>query len=105
MTLALLRRRGRAPAVPGGGLRVAEAAERRETAAVVKNVERTHGEWQLNYSHFAVPAACARAGLETCGSGRCGRLRARGWLGSAAAFSGPGAGVATVRRAVFEVRV
>lgn len=39
-----------------------------------------------------------RAGLETCGGGRCGRLRARGWLGSAAAaaaFSGPGAGVAS----------
>lgn len=49
-----------------------------------------------------------RAGLETCCRGRCGRLQARGWLGSAAAAasSGPGAGVAAaVGRAVFEFLV
>lgn len=93
---ARLRRRGRAPAVPGG---FESGGGRGVTGERDSGGERRARVWRVAAQLATSPpqprVRRRRAGLETCGGRRCGRLQARGWLGSAAAaFSGPGAGVA-----------
>lgn len=86
------RRRGRAPAVPGG---FESGGGRRVTGEPGRRARVWRVAAQLATSPPQPRVRGRRAGLETCGGWRCGRLQARGWLGSAAAaFSGPGAGVA-----------